>query len=225
MIVIARKRSRRRSRDSTASSGSPLEELHHEEDGAVARFAEVGDVDDVRVVDQARRARLAQEALDRFVAAAVALVEDLHGNFLTDVDVLARGRRRPCRRGRRSRAACTCRPSFRLGRPRESSCSIWDRASQAEGNNSSGKHACAICIFLEFFAGPGEVMPGRGAVKPRVDPAEEHGQLRARSRRGRSGCVRRGDRPWSVAAEGSIVPDFTTRAQRSTQRATKRTLN
>ena len=63
--------------------------LHHEEDGAVVRLAEVGDVDDVRVIDQARRARLAQEALDRFVAAAVTLVEDLHGNFLTDVDVLA----------------------------------------------------------------------------------------------------------------------------------------
>ena len=132
-IVIARSRSRRRSRDSTRVQRLAVQQLHHEEDRAVVRLAEVGDVDDVRVVDQARRARLAQEALDRFVAAAVTLVEDLHGDFLADVDVLRRGTRRPCRRGRRSRAACTCRPSCRLGRPRESSCSMSDRASTSGG--------------------------------------------------------------------------------------------
>ena len=65
-----------------------LQVLHHEEDRAVVRLAEVGDVDDVGVVDEARGARLAQEALDRLLAAAVAVVEDLHRHLFTDVDVL-----------------------------------------------------------------------------------------------------------------------------------------
>src|SRR5262249_55467723 len=55
---------------------------------AVVRLPEVGDVDDVRVGDQARGARLAQEALDRLLAAAVAVVQDLNRHLLADVDLL-----------------------------------------------------------------------------------------------------------------------------------------
>ena len=88
-MVIARSRSRRRSRCRTRVERLALQVLHHEEDRAVVRLAEVGDVDDVGVVDEARRARLAQEALDRLLAAAVAVVEDLHRHLFADVDVLA----------------------------------------------------------------------------------------------------------------------------------------
>ena len=42
-----------------------LEVLHHEVEGAVGGGAGVGDVDDVRVADPRRRARLAPEALDQ----------------------------------------------------------------------------------------------------------------------------------------------------------------
>jgi hypothetical protein len=63
--------------------------LHHEEHGAVVRLAEVGDVDDVGVGDEAGGPRLAQEAFDRLLAAAVTLVEDLHGDLFADVHVLA----------------------------------------------------------------------------------------------------------------------------------------
>jgi len=66
-----------------------VQKFHDEEHRAVARLAEVGHVDDVGVIDEARRARLAQEAFDRLLAAAVAVVEDLHRDFLADVDVLA----------------------------------------------------------------------------------------------------------------------------------------
>ena len=65
------------------------QQLHHEEDRPVLGLAEVGHLDDVGVVDQAGRARLAQEALDGLLAAAEALVQDLHGDLAADVHVLA----------------------------------------------------------------------------------------------------------------------------------------
>ena len=57
--------------------------------GPSAQDAEVGDVDDVRVVDRRRRARLAQEAMDRLLVARELRVQDLHRDGLLDVDVLA----------------------------------------------------------------------------------------------------------------------------------------
>jgi hypothetical protein len=145
-MVIARKRSR--------------QQLHHEEDRPVVRLAEVGDVDDVRVIDQARRARLAQEALDRFVTAAVTLVEDLHGNFLTDVDVLA---------AIDHTHAATTHDLVQLVLPERRSGSGVRRDHLAQcriaphkrsRKDSSGKHACAIGRFIEF-SGP---VPDGGAA-------------------------------------------------------------
>ena len=103
--------------------------LHHEEDGPVVRLAEVGDVDDVRVIDQARRARLAQEALDRLLAAAVPLVEDLHRDLLADVDVLAAVDDAHAAATHDLAQLVLADAWCRLGRPQGSSCSISDRAS------------------------------------------------------------------------------------------------
>src|SRR6185312_6421742 len=51
--------------------------------------AEVGDVDDVRMVDRRRRARLAQEAMDRLLIARELRMQHFHRDGLLDVDVLA----------------------------------------------------------------------------------------------------------------------------------------
>ena len=66
-----------------------LEVLHDEVDRAFGQDAEVGDVDDVRMVDRRRRARLAQEAVDRFLIARELRVQHFHRDGLLDVDVLA----------------------------------------------------------------------------------------------------------------------------------------
>ncbi len=66
-----------------------LEVLHHEVDRALGQDAEVGDVDDVRVVDRGRRARLAEEAMDRLLVARELRMQHLHRDRLLDVDVLA----------------------------------------------------------------------------------------------------------------------------------------
>src|SRR2546427_492286 len=66
-----------------------LEELHHEVHRPLRQDAEVGDVDDVRVVDRGRRARLAEEPMDRLLIARELRVQDLHRHRLLDVDVLA----------------------------------------------------------------------------------------------------------------------------------------
>jgi hypothetical protein len=65
-----------------------LEVLHHEVRRAVGGGAGVGDVDDVRVADLRRGARLAPEPLDQVRHAAVARVQDLERDPLADVDVL-----------------------------------------------------------------------------------------------------------------------------------------
>ena len=66
-----------------------LEVLHDEVHRALGQDAEVGDVDDVRVVDRRRRARLAQEAVDRLLVARELRVQHFHRDRLLDVDVLA----------------------------------------------------------------------------------------------------------------------------------------
>ena len=66
-----------------------LKILHDEVDRSVGHDAEVRDVDDVRVVDRGRRARLAEEAVDRLLIPGELRVQDLHRDGLLDVDVLA----------------------------------------------------------------------------------------------------------------------------------------
>ena len=67
----------------------PVEVLHHEVGAAVLGRAEVGDVDDVRVPDARRGARLAPEPLDQVLLARVGRVQDLDRDALADLDVLA----------------------------------------------------------------------------------------------------------------------------------------
>ena len=55
---------------------------------AVLGRAEVGDVDDVRVADARRRARLAPEALDQVLLPSSTRVQDLDRDALADLDVL-----------------------------------------------------------------------------------------------------------------------------------------
>jgi hypothetical protein len=66
-----------------------LEELHHEVDRPFGQDAEVGDVDDVRMIDRGRGARFAQEAMDRLLVARELRVQHFHRDRLLDVDVLA----------------------------------------------------------------------------------------------------------------------------------------
>ena len=65
-----------------------LDVLHHEEERAVVGGAEVGDVDDVGVLDARGGARLAPETLDQIGRARVRRVQDLDRHALADLDVL-----------------------------------------------------------------------------------------------------------------------------------------
>ena len=67
----------------------PVEVLHDEVDPAVGHGAEVGDVDDVGVVDRRRGAGFAQESCDRLLELGKLKVEDFYCDLLADVHVLA----------------------------------------------------------------------------------------------------------------------------------------
>jgi hypothetical protein len=62
--------------------------LHHEEERAVVGRTEVGDVDDVLMLDARRRARLATEALHEIGGARIGRMQDLDGHAFADLDVL-----------------------------------------------------------------------------------------------------------------------------------------
>ena len=67
-----------------------VEVLHDEVGAAVLGRAEVGHVDDVRVADAGGGARLAPESFDQILLPRILRVQDLHGDALADLDVLAR---------------------------------------------------------------------------------------------------------------------------------------
>ena len=66
----------------------PLQQLHHEKEHAVGRAAEVGDGDDVGVIEARRGLGLALEAARHLVEAAELGVQELERQLLLEHDVL-----------------------------------------------------------------------------------------------------------------------------------------
>ena len=84
----------------------PGEQLLDDERRSVVVTRDVEHVDDVRVADGSRGARLAEEAHHVVFVARVLLVQELDGDLATERNVLSLDTPRPCRR---------CRGSLRAG--------------------------------------------------------------------------------------------------------------